>query len=488
MIAISYRRDDSSPIAGRLYDRLEAEFGKGNVFMDFDSIPYGVDFREHIRETLLHAKILVAIIGPDWLGIRDKARRRIDDTGDFVRFEIATALESRIPIIPVLVNNTPMPEAHELPAELEGLAFRNGLALDTGIDFHHHANRLIAGISAMVDTRVWKRSASRNKRINVPDRRLLVGIVALVAALAGILAWRLLVNGPALAASRRSLADSSQKSAVPPPELYKSTTPTNEAGQSPPNLTTSSIPTPTAAISASDNPSAVPSATPTATQPLVISTASPAGSIGPTFSTGSIAINTKPAGAIVTVDHNTGKTPLTLTGIKVGKQRIKIELDGFESIEREIEIEESETTDLGNITLVRRNVLAGKWETNETEKLNDRTVSYARFMTFDKTGQKGSFLEIDTATPVNAKPLVRKWTADLIVLEFDGKRGRYKEVNSKLTDWPNSMSYADVTARKAEREFLAGQNIVSFTVAGNTMTTVGHKKRQWRRTGDSPTR
>ncbi|MEY2529477.1 MAG: hypothetical protein QOJ05_1567, partial [Verrucomicrobiota bacterium] len=48
MIAISYRRQDSSPVAGRLYDRLQAEFGKGSVFMDFDSIPYGVDFREHI--------------------------------------------------------------------------------------------------------------------------------------------------------------------------------------------------------------------------------------------------------------------------------------------------------------------------------------------------------------------------------------------------------------------------------------------------------
>jgi hypothetical protein len=28
MIAISYRRDDSLPVAGRLYDRLQAEFGK----------------------------------------------------------------------------------------------------------------------------------------------------------------------------------------------------------------------------------------------------------------------------------------------------------------------------------------------------------------------------------------------------------------------------------------------------------------------------
>src|SRR5213082_690034 len=151
MIAISYRRQDSNPVAGRLYDRLQAEFGKDNVFMDFDSIPYGVDFREHIKSTLRRAKVIVAIIGPDWAGANDKSGRRIDDPSDFVRLEIASALETGIPIIPVLVNNTPMPEAKNLPPELEGLAFRNGLALDTGIDFHHHADRLIAGIHRVVD-------------------------------------------------------------------------------------------------------------------------------------------------------------------------------------------------------------------------------------------------------------------------------------------------------------------------------------------------
>src|SRR6476619_7409878 len=144
MIAISYRRQDSSPVAGRLYDRLQAEFGKDSVFMDFDSIPYGVDFREHIKQTLQRAKVVVAIIGPEWTGGSDKDNRRINDPTDFVRLEVASALENGIPIIPVLVNNTPMPDAKNLPPELEGLAFRNGLALDTGIDFQHHADRVMA--------------------------------------------------------------------------------------------------------------------------------------------------------------------------------------------------------------------------------------------------------------------------------------------------------------------------------------------------------
>jgi len=150
MIAISYRREDSLPVAGRLYDRLQSEFGRNNVFMDFDSIPYGVDFREHIKQIIGQSKVLVAIIGPNWLGRRKHRGRRIDDPSDFVRLEIAYALERKLPIIPILVSNTQMPRSEELPQDIEALAFRNGLSLDVGIDFHHHAERLSAAINRLL--------------------------------------------------------------------------------------------------------------------------------------------------------------------------------------------------------------------------------------------------------------------------------------------------------------------------------------------------
>src|SRR5438309_3022837 len=133
MIAISYRREDSLPVAGRLYDRLQAEFGKGNVFMDFDSIPYGVDFREHIKKVIERSKLVVALIGPDWMGKGRRRARRIDDPADFVRLEITYALERALPVIPVLLNDTPMPRVGDLPVGIEALAFRNGLTLDAGL-------------------------------------------------------------------------------------------------------------------------------------------------------------------------------------------------------------------------------------------------------------------------------------------------------------------------------------------------------------------
>ena len=169
MIAISYRREDSMPVAGRLHDRLQAEFGRGNVFMDFDSIPYGVDFREQITETLERARIVIAVIGPDWLGPRPDSGRRIDDPADFVRLEIGHALRRGIPIVPVLVNKTAMPKAEELPADIEGLAFRNALVLDTGIDFHHHTDRLIAGIHKIVDEPAASLKAVQGQQIE-PNR------------------------------------------------------------------------------------------------------------------------------------------------------------------------------------------------------------------------------------------------------------------------------------------------------------------------------
>ena len=151
MIAISYRREDSRPVTGRLYDRLQAEFGRGNVFIDIESIPFGVDFRDKIKHTLERARVVIAVIGPSWAGSRDAGKRRIDDPTDFVRMEIAAALQRGIPVIPVLLDNTVMPSVEDLPEELRLFAYRNALVLDTGVDFHHHADRLIAGIHEVVD-------------------------------------------------------------------------------------------------------------------------------------------------------------------------------------------------------------------------------------------------------------------------------------------------------------------------------------------------
>ncbi len=143
-IFLSYRRDDSSGSAGRLYDRLRTHFGKEQVFMDVNAIEAGADFVRTIEGTVGSCDVLIALLGREWLSSKDQdGRRRLDDPDDFVRLEIATALDRKILVIPALVGGARMPAAQELPGALQGLARRQALEIGDS-RFHEDANRLIS--------------------------------------------------------------------------------------------------------------------------------------------------------------------------------------------------------------------------------------------------------------------------------------------------------------------------------------------------------
>jgi len=73
---------------------------------------------------------MVVVIGRTWLGgAEGAAGRRIDDADDFVRREVAAALERGITIVPVLVDAAQMPSEPELPPPLAKLASINALEL-----------------------------------------------------------------------------------------------------------------------------------------------------------------------------------------------------------------------------------------------------------------------------------------------------------------------------------------------------------------------
>jgi hypothetical protein len=142
-VFISYRRSDSSDVTGRIHDRLSASLGRDHVFTDVDSIPLGVDFREHVTGILAHTDCMLAVIGREWVKATDAAgRRRLDDPADLVRIEVETALARGVPVIPLLVQGAAMPVEAELPPGLRGLAFRNGMAVRPNPDFHRDVDRL----------------------------------------------------------------------------------------------------------------------------------------------------------------------------------------------------------------------------------------------------------------------------------------------------------------------------------------------------------
>jgi len=64
----------------------------------------------------------LATIGPDWLTAEKDGHRRLDDPDDWVRREIATAMDmGRVRVIPVLVGEAELPAADDLPDELQKL-------------------------------------------------------------------------------------------------------------------------------------------------------------------------------------------------------------------------------------------------------------------------------------------------------------------------------------------------------------------------------
>lgn len=147
-IFISYRRDDSMAVTGRIFDRLKSHFGSESVFIDIDGIPLGVDFRQYLNDAVSKCNVLLAIIGENWLQTDQNGKRRLDDPADFVRVEIEAALARNIPVIPVLVSRMPMPSVDQLPPTLAKLVYRNATHVDPGTDFELHIQRLIQGLDS----------------------------------------------------------------------------------------------------------------------------------------------------------------------------------------------------------------------------------------------------------------------------------------------------------------------------------------------------
>lgn len=148
-IFISYRRADSADITGRIYDRLAGHFGESAIFKDVDSIPPGVDFKEHLEKAVGKCKVFLAVIGERWLEATDSLQNnRLQDPRDFVRIELEAALDRKILVVPLLVRGASMPEEENLPPSLRKLVYRNAISVRSDPDFHRDMDRLIAAIAS----------------------------------------------------------------------------------------------------------------------------------------------------------------------------------------------------------------------------------------------------------------------------------------------------------------------------------------------------
>jgi hypothetical protein len=125
---------------------------------------------------------VLVMIGPRWLEAGADGKRRIDAPGDFVCMEIAAALASGKPLVPLLVGAATMPAAAELPPALAALARRQAVVLADS-DWKNDLAGLVASLRRVVaepdDTAHRWRTAT-------------VTAIAVVVLLGGAAAWHFL--------------------------------------------------------------------------------------------------------------------------------------------------------------------------------------------------------------------------------------------------------------------------------------------------------
>ena len=214
-IFISYRRDDSAGYAGRLYDRLEAHFGADAVFMDVEGIEPGTDFVKAIEGAVASCKVLIVLIGNQWLTATDAAgRRRLDDPNDFIRLETSTALARDIRVVPVLVENASMPLQDDLPDDLHSLVRRQAVELNHK-QWESSSGNLINILEKILNVSE-ERPGTSTKPEQLPARKSRAGgawiaAVILVIVAAGAAFWQLApVDGSRVAPPQAPLTSKSE--------------------------------------------------------------------------------------------------------------------------------------------------------------------------------------------------------------------------------------------------------------------------------------
>ena len=129
-IFINYRRSDTGGHGRALHEYLSGCFGNHSVFFDRSTIESGDIFPDTLRQGVEGCACLLALIGPEWLDVRgNDGNRRLDDPQDFVRREIALALEQGKKVIPVLFDETLVPARDRLPDPFKALASYDPLTL-----------------------------------------------------------------------------------------------------------------------------------------------------------------------------------------------------------------------------------------------------------------------------------------------------------------------------------------------------------------------
>ncbi|HEX8736542.1 MAG TPA: toll/interleukin-1 receptor domain-containing protein [Pyrinomonadaceae bacterium] len=191
IIFINYRRSDSSGWTRGLHERLADGFGAHSIFYDVDDITIGENFVASVIQNLSNCRIMLTVIGPNWLNATNAdGTRRLDHPDDHVRREIEMAMQRNLMIIPVLVGGAAMPSPRQLPPSIAALSTRNALSVSDS-RFSDDMERLIRVIQSVCGTA----PRPQQQQFTAPPRKkgfsgksfILGSAVALIIGILGVI-------------------------------------------------------------------------------------------------------------------------------------------------------------------------------------------------------------------------------------------------------------------------------------------------------------
>jgi hypothetical protein len=117
VVFVNYQVRNQSAHASLLHGELSRRFGQRFAFLASSSIAPGADFVDAVFANLWRCRVLLALIGKDWLDHLGEA-----GADGWVRRELAEAFQQGIRVIPVLIDGVELPGQGVLPTDIAQLA------------------------------------------------------------------------------------------------------------------------------------------------------------------------------------------------------------------------------------------------------------------------------------------------------------------------------------------------------------------------------
>lgn len=179
-VFISYRHDDTAPVARLIYDRFWRVLSKANVFFDVSTIGGGEDFKQKIATEIDKSDAALILIGERWLIKTQTGQVRIWERDDYVHMELREVLARPMLVIPILVSGAEMPQAEQLPEDIRIITTKNALPLRHE-SFDDDTENILATITGgRARARNWENQSSAWLKILYATGGVLVAALIMV--------------------------------------------------------------------------------------------------------------------------------------------------------------------------------------------------------------------------------------------------------------------------------------------------------------------